>query len=184
MENKTLEQNENLIAGIVGAFLFSLAGAVIYFLLYMVGYIASISGLIGVVCAIKGYAIFSKKESIKGIVIASVIALFVMVLAWYFSISYEIYDSYQTALAEGEIAFTVSFLEAVRVTPDFLAIDEVAAECFKDLALSLLFAVIGAGGYVYTKIKNAKNASVAASAAPAVQADASEEATEDKETIE
>ena len=184
MENKTLEQNENMIAGIVGAFLFSLAGGVIYFLLYMVGYIASISGLVGVVCAIKGYTIFAKKESIKGIVIASLIALLVMVLAWYFSLSYSIYDSYQTYFANGEVGFTVSFLDAVRVTPDFLAVDEVAAECFKDLALSLLFGVIGAGGYVYTKIKNAKNAPVAASAAPAVQPEATEEAHEENETIE
>ena len=110
MENKTLDQNENMIAGIAGAFLFSLAGAVIYFLLYMVGYIAAISGLVGVVCAIKGYAIFAKKESIKGIVIASVISLLVMVLAWYFSISYEIYDTYQSAFASGELDFTVSFI--------------------------------------------------------------------------
>ena len=38
---------ENRLAGTVGALLFSLAGGVVYFLLYQVGYIAAISGLIG-----------------------------------------------------------------------------------------------------------------------------------------
>ena len=44
---------ENRLAGTVGALLFSLAGGVVYFLLYQVGYIAAISGLIGVICAFK-----------------------------------------------------------------------------------------------------------------------------------
>ena len=177
MENKTLNQNENMIAGLVGAFLFSLAGAAVYFLLYMIGYIASISGLIGVVCAIKGYAIFAKKESTKGIIIASVIALLVIVLAWYFSISYDIYDEYKSAFANGEVDFTVSFIEAVRVTPDFLDVPEVASACFKDLGLSLLFCVIGSGGYIFNKIKNAK-----AQAATTPVAPVSEEVTETEET--
>jgi hypothetical protein len=46
-------------------------------------YFASVSGLIGVVLAIKGYKLFAKKESIKGIIISSVIAFLVLVLAWY-----------------------------------------------------------------------------------------------------
>ena len=74
MEKVVLDQEsevkENVLAGIVGAFLFSLAGAAVYVLLNMIGYIASISGLVGAVCAVKGYSVFSKKESKKGIVIA------------------------------------------------------------------------------------------------------------------
>ena len=184
MENKTLNQNENVIAGIVGAFLFSLAGAVVYFLLYMVGYIAAISGLVGAVCAIKGYSIFAKKESIKGIIIASVISLLVMVLAWYFSLSYEIYDTYQSAFASGELDFTVSFIEAVRVTPDFLEMPDVGPSCFKDLGISLLFCVIGSGSYIFTKIKNAKkqpvNTPVVQTAQPTPEQ--AEESTEEAQT--
>lgn len=176
MENKTLEQNENLMAGIVGAFLFSLAGGAVYFLLYMVGYIAAISGLIGAVCAIKGYAVFGKKESVKGILIASGISLLVMVLAWYFSISYGIYDSYNSAFANGEIDFSLSFMEAVRVTPEFLKLPDVALECFGDLGLSILFCVVGAGGYVFNKYKNAKTQTAKTPVAPV-----SEEVTETEE---
>ncbi|MBR5767747.1 MAG: hypothetical protein IKX86_03615 [Clostridia bacterium] len=46
------EKKENVVAGIVGAFLFSLAGAVVWVLLHLVGFVAAISGLVGVVCAI------------------------------------------------------------------------------------------------------------------------------------
>ena len=43
------EKRENVLGGIVGAFLFSLAGGVIWFQLDMVGFYAGISGLIGAV---------------------------------------------------------------------------------------------------------------------------------------
>ena len=90
MNNENIK--ENVIAGIVGAFLFSLAGGVLWFVLYLFGFVAGISGLIGAVCAVKGYSIFAKKESIKGVVISVVIALLVMVLAWYLCIGYDVWD--------------------------------------------------------------------------------------------
>ena len=64
IKNQQTDVKENVIAGIVGAFLFSLVGGALWFLIYMFGFIAGISGLIGAVCAIKGYAIFAKKYSI------------------------------------------------------------------------------------------------------------------------
>ena len=72
---------ENVLAGIVGAFLFSLAGGVLWYVLYMIGILAAISGLVGAICAIKGYSLFAKKESVKGIVISVILSLVVMVIA-------------------------------------------------------------------------------------------------------
>ena len=69
-QNENTDVRENVVAGIVGAFLFSLAGGVLWFVIYLFGFIAGISGLVGAVCAIKGYSIFAKKESMKGIVIS------------------------------------------------------------------------------------------------------------------
>lgn len=156
MENKTLEQRENVIAGIAGAFLFSLAGAVVYFLLYLLGVIAALSGLVGVVCAIKGYSIFAKKESTKGVIIASVIAFLVIVLAWFFCLSYDIYADYKSAFEAGEIDFMLTFSESVRLAPEILEIPEFAKAYFGDLAIGLLFCLIGSGSYIVAKIKNAK----------------------------
>lgn len=130
MEKVVMDQSsdvkENVIAGIVGAFLFSLAGAAVYVLLNMVGYIASISGLVGAVCAVKGYSVFSKKESKKGIVIAAIISVLVIVLAWYFCMAYDLYDAYKSFYEVGETDFYYTFGEAVQVAPLFLTEPEIA----------------------------------------------------------
>ena len=150
------QRRENVVAGIVGAFLFSLAGAVIYFVLHLVGYIASISGLIGAVCAVKGYSLFAKKESKKGVIIAAVISLLVIVLAWYLCMSYDIYDACKVWYETGEIDVSVSFIDAVRVTPEFLQEEpEIAGEYLGDLGVSALFWLIGCGSYLFGKFKNA-----------------------------
>ena len=148
--------NENVLAGIVGAFLFSLAGGVIWFVLYQVGFLAAISGVVGVVCAIKGYAIFSKRESVKGVIISTVIAFLVIVLAWYLCLSFDVYGAYQDWYAEGEVDFTLTFFESVTNAYKFLAESEIATAYFKDLAIGLLFCVIGGFGYVKAAIGKAK----------------------------
>lgn len=149
--------NENVLAGVVGAFLFSLAGGIIWFVLYQVGFLAAISGIVGVVCAIKGYAIFSKCESTRGVIISTVIAFIVIVLAWYFCLSYDVYVAYQDWYAAGEVDFTLTFFESVANAHTFLTEPEIAAAYFKDLGIGLVFCVIGAFGYVKAAIGRAKN---------------------------
>ena len=56
-----LNENGNIIAGVVGAFLFSLIGGLAYFLIYQLGIIAGISGLIIFVLANFGYNLFAIK---------------------------------------------------------------------------------------------------------------------------
>ena len=159
MNNSVNEKNvafkENVLAGIVGAFLFSLVGAAVYFLLHLIGYIASISGLIGAVCAVKGYAVFAKKESKKGIIIAAVISLLVMAIAWYLCLAYDVYDAYKLWYEAGEVDFTITFADAVQAAHVFLEEPEIASEYFKDLVIGLLFCVLGAGSYIVNKVKNA-----------------------------
>lgn len=155
--NHETPQNENVIAGIVGALLFSLVGGIAWFLLYQVGIIAAVSGLIGVILAIKGYSLFAKKESIKGIIIASVIALLVIGLAWYICLGKDIYDVYQEWFKEKEIDYTLTFSESLKAVPLFLEDPEVGPECYKDLAFGLIFALIGSIGTVITSVKKVKN---------------------------
>lgn len=136
--------------------MFSLAGGIIWFLLYQVGILAAFSGIIGVVCAIKGYAIFGKRESTKGIIISTVIAFIVLVLAWYLCLSYDVYDAYQLWYEEGHVDFTLTFFESVANAHLFLEEPEIASAYFKDLGLGLLFCVIGAFSYVKAAIGKAK----------------------------
>lgn len=152
--NKNTERSENMIAGIAGAFLFSLAGGVVYFLLYLFGYLASISGLVGVVCAVKGYEIFSSKLSKKGIVIATVIAFAVIISASYLGLAYDIYDAYKSGFELGETDFSLSFPESVRAVPFFLEEPEIRNAYTGDLLMGLFFCLIGCGSYVRNKLKN------------------------------
>ena len=163
VDEKIPKTKENVLAGSVGAFLFSLAGAVIYFLLNMIGYVASISGLVGAVCAVKGYALFSKKESKKGIIIAAIVSLLVMVFAWYLCVGYDIYDAYKMGFEMGEVDFTLTFLEAVRAIPVFLDDPEIAGTCYRNLALGMFFCLLGCASFVINKFRNANQKKTEAS---------------------
>ena len=147
---------EKVGAGIVGAFLFALVGGILWFLLYQIGFLAAISGIVGVVCAIKGYSIFAKRESIKGVVISIIATLVVIVIAWYFCLAYDVYKAYQEWFAAGEIDFTITFSEAVSGAYMFLEDSEIALAYFKDLGLGVLLCIIGSVGTIRNALNKAK----------------------------
>lgn len=156
MEHRHEDVYENKIAGLCGALLFALGGGIIYFLLYQLGYISSISGLVGAVLAMKGYALFSKKESMFGVITSAVLALLVLAAAWYLCLAKDVYEAFQEWFAAGEIDYTVSFGEAVQGAHLFLEDPEISRSYLGDLGMSLLFAVIGCFGNVWTALKNQK----------------------------
>ena len=55
----TNEKKERVALGLLGALLFSLAGAALYLILRKVGYIASITGLTTAYISFFGYGLFS-----------------------------------------------------------------------------------------------------------------------------
>lgn len=107
----TIVAEENVLFGVIGAFLFSLVGGITYLLLDQVGFIASISGLIAVVCAIKGYTFFSKNESKKGIVISVIIAAFVLIVAWHVGFCVDMVEAYKLWFENGEVEYAPTFFE-------------------------------------------------------------------------
>ena len=181
------QPRENLLFGIVGAFLFSLAGGILYYILYQIGFFASISGIVGVVCAIKGYTFFSGCECKRGIVVSVITTVVVIMLAWYTCVSGDVYNAYQEWYAAGEVDYAPTFFECMRVA--WLFIMEIP-EYLLDLGLSVLFAGLGCWGYVSNLLKRRKaqaafaarqaetQAKLDAQAAQAEQAERSEQATE------
>ncbi len=163
---------ENVIAGLVGAFLFSLAGGAVWYLLYQVGFIAGISGIIGVVCAILGYRVFARKESIKGVIFATIIAALVIVLAWYLCLATDVFKAHKDWYANGEIEYMPTFAECVRYGYTFLEEPEIARAYFADLGIGMLFCIIGAFASVrnaIARVKAEKNAAALAAAAPVAE---------------
>lgn len=149
--NIEIREKENVLAGIVGAFLFALAGGVLWFILYQVNFIAGISGIVAVVCAIKGYSLFAKKESLKGVIISVLAAILVIVAAWYLCLSMDVYKAYQEWYAAGEVDFTVTFGEAVRGAYLFLSEGEILTSYLLDLGIGFALCCVGA----YRSIANA-----------------------------
>ncbi len=147
------EKRENFLSGLVGAFLFSLAGLAVYVLLYQIGILAWVSGFIATICAIRGYSFFAKGESKKGIIAATVISVLIMVVAWYICLSIDVYGAYQEWYANGEIDFTLTIFEAASSAYLFLSDPEIASAYLMDLLLSVLFCIGGSIG----PAKNALN---------------------------
>ncbi len=144
---------ENVLFGIIGAFLFSLAGGIIYVLLSMVGFVAALSGLVGVVCAIKGYEIFSKKISKRGIIISVAIAGIVLILAWNLGFCIDMIDAYEMWFEQGEVDFVPTIFEYIPYAVYDLIVNPLY---FADLLLGLIFGAIGCWSYVTNSLKKQK----------------------------
>lgn len=192
MKNNSLQEQENTLAGVVGALLFSLVGGVLWFVLYQIGYLAAVSGLIGVICAVKGYTFFAKtkNESVKCIIISVIATIIVLAASWYLCVAHDIYLAYKDWFANGEVDYTLTFFESVRAVPVFFKDSELLTGYLKDLAFGLGFAVVGVIYYLSLREKKLKRqkAAEAAAAASANQPTAeevfSEEATAEETTEE
>lgn len=68
-------QRINMLTGIVGAFVGVLIGVALYIGIYQMGYIASISGIVMMVCAIKGFELLGRGINVPAYIICIVIVL-------------------------------------------------------------------------------------------------------------
>ena len=75
-------RRENIVLGLVGAFLGSLLGVVAIVILGQLGYIASISGIIMGVSTLTGYEKFSKGSSVIGLILSSIICVGMVFVAY------------------------------------------------------------------------------------------------------
>ena len=156
-----MQEKENVLAGAVGAFLFALAGGILWFLLYQFGYLAGISGLLGVVCAVKGYEVFAKKESLKGVIVAIVAAVVVLLIAWYLCLSLDVYNAVKDWYAAGEVDYSLTFAESVLNAHLFLADGEILVAYLKDLAVGLVLCGVGAFRYVANAVRRTRQQKMA-----------------------
>lgn len=130
-----LSNKSNLIPGIVGALLGSLIGCAVYFLIWQLGYIAAVAGLITAVCTFKGYEMFGKVIDKKGVLACIVVIIF----AVYFSnrIIWA-YDAF-TALKE----YDVDFFSCFRSIDDIVAEIKLTDKYYGNLFMSYFMTIIG-----------------------------------------
>ena len=178
MNNTTVETKENVLAGAVGAFLFSLVGGILWFVLWQLGFLASLSGLVGVICAVKGYTFFAKtkKESKICLVLSVIIAMAVLAIAWYACVAYDIYLAYQEWYAAGEVDFTLTYFESVSAVSYFFEDSEILTAYLGDLGMGLIFAIVGVVSYLASREKKMKAQAAADAARAAAEAEAAKAA--------
>lgn len=143
-------RGERVGMGVLGAILFSLAGAVVYYALWSVNIIAAISGIICVICALKGYEIFAGARTKRGIFISVAASAVMLVLAWYFCYCSDIHAYWESAFAAGETDYVPTAWECLSygymdlpANPGYLV----------DLLLSLAMGGLGCWGYVTRSLR-------------------------------
>ncbi len=144
--------NGNILAGFVGAFLFSIIGGLLYFICYQIGFIHGAIGLITFILAHFGYGLFAKAKKDTSIIrmIAAFIATIAMIyLAEYISLSFEVFQVFKD--------YGITIFDAIRATPEFIAEPEIKDAVVEDLAFAYFFSVIGAISFI-VKAKKAKKA--------------------------
>lgn len=84
-------KSSNIITGTTGAFLGSLIGVALWMLIYHFGYIASIAGLVIIICAMKGYEILSGALDKKGVIIVGIVSIVMVFVANHLSWTMDVY---------------------------------------------------------------------------------------------
>ena len=141
------EKKENIIAGIVGAFLGTLIGLLCIVVVDQLGYMASISGVVMGVCAIKGYQLPAGKMSLKGIVISSVFMICV------------VYVSQQLSWAiDAADVLNIDVFSAFRLIPEMIRQGAIDGGIYmKDLFMLYAFTALGAVPTIWNTIKTVTN---------------------------
>lgn len=127
-------QKSNFAAGLIGAFLGSLIGCVLWILIYKLGYIAGIAGAVTAICAMKGYEMLGGHLDKKGVIGSVIIMLISIFLANKIAWSWEAYD----ALKE----YGYTFFDCFRVLGDILSESGLTGSYYGDLAIGYLLTIV------------------------------------------
>lgn len=146
MEQETKQKKqENIVAGVVGAFLGTLLGVLCTVVIGQLGYVASVSGLVMAVGALKGYELLGGTLSKKGAVISSAL---VLVMTW---LAHRL--SCAVALASALDAGVFECFQSIPGLLDTGMLD--GAAYWGDLVMLYLFTLLGAVPTIIAGLRSA-----------------------------
>ena len=167
MEQEKNTKRENIVGGVVGAFLGSLLGVLCTVVVGQLGYVASISGLVMAVGALKGYELLGGSLSKKG---AAISLALVLVMTWF---AHRL--SWSISLA---VALEADVFQCFQLIPRLLDSGALESRAYwGDLVMLYLFTLVGAVPTVLTGLRNASLPDYPAGAASAAQGGESVTAT-------
>ncbi len=128
----------NMVSGIVGSFLGSLIGVALWIVIYQMGYIAGIAGMVTVVCGLKGYEKFGGKVNVVGIIISLALSVGMIYVANMSAMALSLY-------LEVKDTYSITFFEAFKAVPQFVRTSkEVAEAYYHDLGVGYLLTAVAA----------------------------------------
>lgn len=139
---KKQQGSGNVIGGIVGALLGSLIGVAAWVLIYQLGYISALGGLVMVICSMKGYELLGGRLNKLGIAITCIVSILMLLFAEYICLSIEIYKVYN------DWSSPITFTDAFYSVPFFLNEPEVMGAVVKDLLIGFVLMAVGAFGTI------------------------------------
>lgn len=140
---------EHVLAGIGGAFLFSLGGVLIYTVIYQWGFIAWVTVTITYALASFGYRIFCGNRQTKSLasgLVPILVTIFMMFVSEYVAVVVFCYGSWKE--------FGVTLMETAKLVPQiFMEDPEARADILKDLLVIVFIAVALLGVTLFRLIK-------------------------------
>lgn len=125
----------NVLKGTLGALIGAVVGCVSYVIFYLLGFISTISAIISIFLGGLLYRKFGGKPNFIMIIITSVLTIVTLMLTVYL-----LYGFTATGIA-AEYGITLSITEAFKV---FMEEPEFSKAFYSDLAMTVLFSVVGA----------------------------------------
>lgn len=146
--------HENMANGIVGAFLFSLGGVALYFILYQLNYIAGLVGFATFALANLGYGVFTGtkgKNSMKGVIVSIVVTVIMIAVSEFICLGYIVHQELGKELG-------LSFFGSLKITPEVITYSEMWGDVALELGLCYLLAGLGSLGAIVGAVKARKKA--------------------------
>lgn len=131
----------NIFLGSIGALVGAMVGAVLWVVLYQVGIIASLAGIAIVALACKGYQLLGKALDLKGVLVAILIAVLVLLGAHVFCWGLEIYNAFQAE-------YDMTLWDGILMIPEVVKTNDLMIDFVKELAMGLVLICVGGTPYV------------------------------------
>ena len=142
------DKKGNVVTGIVGALLGSLIGVAIWTIIYQLGYIAGIAGLVMAVCCMKGYEKFGGKLNVLGIIISMGIAIVMLYVAENIAVALEMFNELKTE-------YDITFFDTFQLIPSLLKEEASFRRVFiGDLAIGYILMLVASASTIISAYKN------------------------------
>ena len=129
-------QPGNVLLGLVGPVIGAVPGVILWLLIYRLGYIAAVCGLLLAFGAVKGYSMLGKRLDVKGTVISVIVSVVMLVVALMLCYGWALYDVF------GPEGFT--FLDCILAVPTTLAVyPEILTTFVGEFIIGLLLTGVG-----------------------------------------